>query len=221
MTDDVRQVFYTAKNADEITFQPFPSVKTALTTIPKTLFFVDWDDTCLPCKYYDREKPQQTCHYPGWRAMEETLICAFDTMAKLGQICIVTNADRGWVERSAQNTLQSFWRAHLQHLPIVSAKATYGSPSTSSMVWKSKAFAALIDEHKPHQCISFGDSHDERKAVKGLSDSVRKKSVKFSVQPSVRAVNYQWRKLVEHLPYICQSTDPLDMQLVIERTFKL
>lgn len=214
MTDDVRQVFYNKENADEITFQPFPTVN-PISTTPKTLFFVDWDDTCLPCKYYNRQKPS------GWRQMEKTLIHAFDSMTALGQVCIVTNADHGWVEYSAQNSLQSFWRAHLQNIPIISAKALYGSESTSGMVWKSKAFEALIEEHKPHQCISFGDSHAERKAVKSLNTPSCKKSIKFSVQPSVRVMIHQWRKLVQNLPYICQSPDSLDMQLIVERTFQI
>lgn len=219
-TTAVRQIFHTTES-DEIVFDTVPEVKR--NPMQDTLFFVDWDDTCFPSTYVNLNlhAPNRTLHIPGWSEMEDMLIQAFDTMQKHGKVCIVTNADQGWVERSAQKTLRRLWRQQLCNIDIVSAKAAFRCGDSKPWQWKYDAFRHLIKTHSPAQCISFGDSNSERYALKKISEAVVKKSVKFALRPCVRLVTSQWRELLKHVDFINATKKALDMSLVAEKTFSL
>lgn len=127
---------------------------------PRTVFLLDWDDTCCATSYLERcgvmadldtrveEFAPQLARY--LRLLEQRVLTLLKTAARLGTVMIVTNAGDGWVELSSSRFLpavSAFLQRHERDIKIVSARARYVHAfRTQPLQWKALTFA---DELRP------------------------------------------------------------------------
>jgi len=195
----------------------------------KSIVVFDWDDTLLSSSFLAAQ---------GYRVEGETPASPFDThlqqldcaaralielaLAHADHVCVITNAETGWVELSSQKWLPGV-HSILHQLKIVSARSTYECEHPDSpLQWKVRAFQErlLNEAHPSHDLhvISFGDSHVERQAVhtvtSGLSNA-RTKSVKFAERPTLEQLRCQLITVTSCFSYICQHEGDLDLMLTV------
>mmetsp|Transcript_12941 Transcript_12941/g.15462 ORF Transcript_12941/g.15462 Transcript_12941/m.15462 type:complete len:275 (+) Transcript_12941:98-922(+) len=158
---------------------------------------------------------------------------------KLGSVIIITNAEAGWVEYSSKRFMPRLIPI-LNQTRIVSARSTYerfypGAP----LCWKAAAFAheanvafSQIDSESDQnsstslhsdskssfvgrQIISFGDSNEERTAVKiaaGQLDAIAK-SIKFVDLPTPDQLCQQIETVTGWLQWVIGHTSELDLMM--------
>jgi len=137
---------------------------------------------------------------------------------------VVTNAETGWVQLSAQKFIPLVLPI-LNKLTIISARSTYepmfpGSP----LKWKYYCFQERITALAPpnskreKNVLSFGDSHVEREAVRACTRGMantRTKSVKFAERPSMEQLRRQIELVTNCFAYIHNHEGDLDLQLTV------
>jgi len=169
---------------------------------PAPLFFMDWDDTLLASSFLRGKGYRLDCDFErspevedGLRELEQSICDVLNMAMQLGAVIVVTNAENGWVQLSAQKFVPAVCPL-LQKVKIISARSTYeGSHPENPVKWKYCAFqdnvqAAFGPESKAvKHVVSFGDSNVEREAVRAVTRNItncRTKSVKFAESPSLR-----------------------------------
>mmetsp|Transcript_16362 Transcript_16362/g.32021 ORF Transcript_16362/g.32021 Transcript_16362/m.32021 type:complete len:323 (+) Transcript_16362:22-990(+) len=117
----------------------------AATSELETLIFWDWDDTLL-CSSVLQSGGVRLTHALGEKeraeieALEATVIQCLSVAMSLGTVVVVTNAEQGWVELSAQRFLPGVVDL-LAKVPIVSARTSFeGLYPNSPVQWKLRAF---------------------------------------------------------------------------------
>ncbi len=133
---------------------------------------------------------------------------------------IITNAQTGWVELCVSKFFPSMMDLLTKTVRVVSARSAFerffpGDP----LCWKAAAFA-----HELHQLqkavgmplknvLSFGDSMEERTAVKIAAGQLRSraKSVKFLDAPSPRQLHQQLDVVTNCLEWIWRHNGDLDV----------
>jgi uncharacterized protein (DUF1697 family) len=195
------------------------------------LFLFDWDDTLLASSYLrgkgyrlDAEFQRTPEVEEGLRELEQSILDVLNTAMQLGNIVIVTNAENGWVQMSAQKFVPAAWPL-LSKLKIISARSTYEQTHPNDPVqWKFCAFqenvqSAFGAESKVvKHVVSFGDSQVEREAVRAVTRSVtscRTKSVKFAESPSLRELVRELQLVTNCMTYVVTHDGDLDLQLSI------
>lgn len=197
----------------------------------------DWDDTLMASSWIDREKLLNTPSFADlsaelqaqFGALEEHVGWCLAAALKLGTVVIITNAEAGWVEYSAKRFMPRLLPL-LQTLRVVSARTTYerfypGAP----LCWKAAAFAheanqvfsgvATAGGDAPplaREIISFGDSNEERTAVKiaaGQLDATSK-SIKFVDLPNPEQLRKQVETITSWLTWVCSHNTELDLMLM-------
>lgn len=208
-----------------------PSVETLADT--STLILFDWDDTLLASTHlansnYRLDEPDVLPEtvMQQLSLLEDAVIDMLDLAATLGTVCIITNAETGWVELSCKKFLPRVM-AHVEGLPVVSARSTYEPkhPALPSK-WKLEAFShrisQLCDETSPSKAknvISLGDSHAEREAVRTVTRDMPctlTKSVKFVERPTLEQLLRELQLMVRCFPMICYTQRDLDLALTVE-----
>ena len=124
---------------------------------------------------------------------------------------------------------------------IVSARTSYekfypGQP----LCWKAAAFAHEVNETFQEDCpsvelsdvsstsssdesrreiISFGDSMEERTAVKIVSDQLDStpKSVMFIPAPTPLQIIGQLNMLATHMNFVCEHEESLDLEITVDQ----
>lgn len=160
-------------------------------------------------------------------AAEQLLVNAHS----LGTVVIVTNAERGWVELSAQRWLPSLlWAVQRLDVEIISARSTWEPAGFSSPLdWKRKTFESVITKFyskRIHQSwknvLSIGDSPHEREALQRVTmcgnasrkkGCCRTKAIKFKVRPTPAELAAQLVVLAQHLEHVVMHDDHLDILL--------
>lgn len=147
---------------------------------------------------------------------------------ELGQVVIITNAESGWVEYSSKRFMPRLV-SMLEGVRVVSARSTYerfypGAP----LCWKAAAFAHEAnqlfgaDEKIPagysderRQIISFGDSNEERTAVKIAAGQLgaTAKSIKFVDLPTPEQLCTQVETVTGWLTWVAQHETELDLMM--------
>lgn len=198
----------------------------------QSVIIFDWDDTLMSSSWVDREKLIQIDSFTSlpialqalFSKLEEHVAKCLQAATELGYVIVITNAEAGWVEYSAKRFMPRLIPI-LNQTRIVSARSTYeqfypGSP----LCWKAAAFAheanvvfSLNDSSASlgRQIISFGDSNEERTAVKiaaGQLEAVSK-SIKFVDLPTPDQLCKQIETVTGWLTWVCDHTAELDLMM--------
>jgi len=204
----------------------------------ETLIFLDWDDTLLPSSFlssrgFRLDSGPLDATTAAWLAeCELSVVKVLRLAVSQATVCIVTNAEKGWVELSAQKWMP---RVHEElteslssgSLKIVSARTTYEPRLWNNpLQWKILAFqeelkTRILAGDNPEvakHIISLGDSHVEREAVRTVTRNLvntKTKSVKFAERPSIEQLRRQLELVQNCFDYIHGFDGDLDLMLTI------
>lgn len=196
-----------------------------------TVIFWDWDDTLLCSSFLTRqgygldtdlERPEELERQ--LRELEQSAISVLELTMQFGDVHVVTNAERGWVQLSAQKFLPGLLPL-LERLPVLSARTTFETHFPDSpLSWKFKAFQQklspfLSNVHTYKNILSFGDSHVERQAVHAATrgfPNTKTKSVKFAERPSILQLQRQIDLVFSCFKCIHDHDEDLDLALTIK-----
>ena len=235
------------------------SVKDTLKETTTIIF--DWDDTLLPTSFLSKKDPRFgqstittiTCcffqstittilDYPAQLPQDvldelethQESVCAVLVKAmQCGTVVIITNAETGWVELSAQRFMPRV-APLLAQICVFSARSTYEPMYPDNpLQWKVAAFEQLVGQTQPmnivdteenlmRSVISFGDSTHERDAVRKVTanlGSTFTKSVKFVERPNLEQLRREVDLVRNCLDYICGVRDHLDLMLTTQLLF--
>jgi len=207
------------------------------TPCPDTVIIFDWDDTLLASSFLssrgyrlDSEMEKTPEHEQVEQQLREleSAVTSLLTMAlTYGAVHVVTNAETGWVQLSAQKFMPGLVPL-LSKVTVLSARSTYEPMHPDSpLKWKFFAFQEKLachygGDYKPvgpkKNVISFGDSHVEREAVRAVTRSMamtRCKSVKFAERPSTEQLRRQLELVTNCFHYIHHHDGDLDLQLTV------
>jgi hypothetical protein len=204
-----------------------------------TTIIFDWDDTLLASSFLSAHGFRLDAPLDGLTAEMESHLRQLEksvgnllTMAmSCGQTCIITNAETGWVQLSAQKFMPGVVPL-LSKVKIVSARSTFEAQFPDSpQQWKFQAFSERLNEVFGSQpaaaeapvspmknVLSFGDSHVEREAVHTVTRPMKEtqtKSVKFVERPSIEQLRRQIELVTNCFEYICNHEGDLDLMLTI------
>jgi len=201
-------------------------VDTCLST-DANLIFLDWDDTLLCSSFLSSEGFRLDNNLPtdehtlNQIQELETCVCKVLKMAlSLGTVHVITNAETGWVEMSAQKFFPRTLGL-LSQIKILSARSTYEHMYPDCpMKWK---YCAFLDQLSPYfsdnrfkkkNIVSFGDSQAEREAVlmvtKGVPNT-QTKSVKFAEHPTIEQLQRQVELVLTCFSHIIDHDGDLDL----------
>jgi len=205
---------------------PVPSIELLKGT--ETVIIFDWDDTLLASTYlaskgYRLDNSMARCPVveAQLRQLERSVCSALELALCYGPVHIVTNAEAGWVQLSAQQFIPAVVPI-LDRVNVVSARSTYESTFPNSpLQWKLAAFQQKLGQLSdvyPKNVIAFGDSHVEREAVRCATKAMertRTKSVKFAERPSMEQLQRQLELIVNCFQRIYSHPADLDLMLTI------
>ena len=212
-----------------------PEVAESIEPMAELIF--DWDDTLLPSTWlacqglrldYPTELPQEVV-----TALSEHDDHVYNVLKKAmayGNVVIITNAERGWVEMSAARFMPTT-QLLLSELTVVSARSTYEPEFPDDPLnWKVAAFRAHVEEFcgqfsssSQKNIISFGDSVHERDAIQRVGNDMSNafvKSVKFVERPTLDQLQREVALLNNCMDYICNCRSNLDLMLTIELLYE-
>lgn len=209
-----------------------PAHTMAVSDTNSVLIF-DWDDTLMASSWVDREKLIEIDSFSSlpsalqklFISLEDHVTNCLEQASKLGSVIIITNAEAGWVEYSSKRFMPRLIPL-LNSTRIVSARSTYerfypGAP----LCWKAAAFAheanVVFGKNKSEnntvgrQIISFGDSNEERTAVKIAAGQLKAvpKSIKFVDLPCPEQLIKQLDTVTGWLTWVCEHSSELDLMM--------
>jgi len=205
--------------------------KPDMTPTPKqTVIIFDWDDTLLASSFLSSKGLRlDNDHQPTpdvaeqLQLLERSVITVLNRALEFGDVHIVTNAEAGWVQLSAQKFIPGVVSV-LERVQVISARTTYERLYPEApLKWKYFAFQERLKEktYDSKSCrnvISFGDSHVEREAVRavtrGMSNTVTK-SVKFAERPTMEQLRRQIELVASCFQFIFNHQGDLDLMLTI------
>lgn len=219
-----------------------------------TVIMFDWDDTLLASSFLSARGYRVDCvdtpatlsdssDAAQLRAQEQCVVSLLKLALSYGHVNIVTNAEVGWVELSAQKFMPAVLPL-LSRVTVLSARSTFEPAHPEApLKWKYYAFherlravfgercmesraateaelpalsSVVADLHR--NIVSFGDSHVEREAIRAVTRGVpgwRCKSVKFAERPTVEQLRRQLELVTNCFHYIATHTADLDLQLTV------
>jgi len=197
-----------------------------------TAIFFDWDDTLLSSTFLagrgyrlDSVISHDLDALAQLQQLETAVIGLLTTAMNYGRVHIVTNAETGWVQLSAQKFIPGVLPL-LSKVSILSARSTFEKDHPgNALKWKYCAFQEHLlnlygsfEEKTPKNILSFGDSHVEREAVRaatrGLANA-KTKSVKFTERPSLEQLRRQIDLIANCFHHIHTHDGDLDLQLTV------
>jgi hypothetical protein len=210
-----------------------------------SLIVFDWDDTLIPSGWISKLGLQLNSHSDAIQPHRAQLheisesVCAVLKLAmRFGPVTLITNAETGWVQLSAQ-LFMPLVVPLLCQLTILSARSSYESfYPDDPLRWKQCSFQERLNHMltmprgastaslahnliRTSYVVSFGDSHVEREAARHTArkaSNVRCKSVKFAERPTIEQLRRQQELLCNCLQYIFQHPGDLDLQLTVNTT---
>jgi hypothetical protein len=199
----------------------------------ESLIIFDWDDTLLASSFlsskgYRLDVPLIASSEieADLKKLESTVIQLLNLAMTYGKTCIITNAETGWVQLSAQKFLPGVVPL-LSKIRVLSARSTFEARFPDSPhKWKYHAFTENIHELLPlhmkrrgdRNIMSFGDSHVEREAVQAVTKDhpeTLTKSIKFVERPSMEQLWRQLELVTNCFKDICNHDGDLDLMLTI------
>jgi hypothetical protein len=210
---------------------------------PNTAIMFDWDDTLLASSYLaalgyrlDTSEAATPEVDAQLRALEFTVCTLLTKALSYGHVNIVTNAETGWVQLSAQKFMPLVVPL-LSRVNVISARSTFEPHHPDQpLKWKYFAFqsrlTAVFGASAPgssaswgatglevtKNVVSFGDSHVEREAIRAITRGVagcRTKSVKFAERPTAEQLRRQLELVTNCFHYIHNHDADLDLQLTV------
>jgi hypothetical protein len=203
------------------------------------MIIFDWDDTLLASSFLssrgyrlDTEMEKNNDHAmveAQLRELESSVASLLTLAQQYGSVHVVTNAETGWVQLSAQKFMPGLVPL-LSKVSVLSARSTFEPAHPDApLKWKFFAFQEKLANHYSTEwkstwaggkknVISFGDSHVEREAVRAVTRgmaSTRCKSVKFAERPSTEQLRRQIELVTNCFHYIHQHDGDLDLQLTV------
>lgn len=197
-----------------------------------TVIIFDWDDTLLSSSWLashglrlDTPGPLPAHVQAHMVELQASVISLLESAAVCGRVVIVTNAETGWVELSAQKFMPGVLPL-LSKTRVVSARSTFepvypDSPSD----WKVQAFweevRSTVDEKgvgRPLHALSLGDSIHERQAIHTVTEGLahaRTKSVKFVERPNAEQLKRQVDFVHSCIHELVLHEDNFDLMLTI------
>jgi len=201
-----------------------------LTSNQETEIIFDWDDTLLASSFLSGKgyRLDSTIERTNeidlqLKDLEQSVITVLNLALSYGNVHIITNAETGWVQLSAQKFIPGVVPL-LNKVKVISARSTFeGMFPESPLKWKfyafqeklSKSFSEMKTEKN---IISFGDSHVEREAVRAVTrgwPKTKTKSVKFAERPSMEQLRRQIELVTNCFQYIHSHDSDLDLQLTV------
>jgi hypothetical protein len=220
-----------------------------------TVIMFDWDDTLLASSFLSARGYRVDCDDSSaavsdssdasqLRAQEQCVCALLKLALSYGTVNIVTNAETGWVELSAQKFMPSVLPL-LAKVNVLSARSTFEPAHPEApLKWKYYAFHERLRAVFGETCmesraaeadiataaslglpadmkknvVSFGDSHVEREAIRAVTRGVpgwRCKSVKFAERPTVEQLRRQLELVTNCFHYIATHHADLDLQLTV------
>lgn len=188
-----------------------------------TMIILDWDDTLYPTTWsvsnnIDLTNPKARYKYiRHFEKLDEKLNSLFNTMKRLGDIAIITNAMPEWIQLSLSVLPKT--KTHMNNVAIISAREKY--QNTSKMIyWKKNTF--LEEMHKRSQnkvytnILSLGDAEYEHIALLGLYNlkSIPHKylkSIKFLKSNKYDMVLEQINVIDKNILKLCNLQRHLDL----------
>jgi len=195
----------------------------------ETVIIFDWDDTLLASSFLsgrglrlDSPAEKTSEIDPQLRELEASVVNVLNLALNYGRVHIITNAETGWVQLSAQKFIPAVVPL-LTKVKVLSARSTYENLYPESpLKWKFCAFqeklSKSLEGKTEKNIISFGDSHVEREAVRAVTrglPNTRTKSVKFAERPSMEQLRRQIELVSSCFQYICHHDGDLDLQLTV------
>jgi len=195
----------------------------------ETVIIFDWDDTLLASSFLsgkgirlDSSIDKTSEVEAQLRDLETSVVQVLNLALTFGRVHIITNAETGWVQLSAQKFIPGVVPL-LSKVKVLSARSTYETMYPESpLKWKFCAFqeklAKSLECKTEKNIISFGDSHVEREAVRAVTrglPNTRTKSVKFAERPSMEQLKRQIELVVSCFQYIYHHDGDLDLQLTV------
>lgn len=206
-------------------------------TEPVAELIFDWDDTLLPSTWlasqgfrldFPAELPEDII-----LALSEHDQHVYKVLQKamtFGNVVIITNAERGWVEMSAARFMPTT-QLLLSEITVISARSNYEPEFPDDPLnWKISAFRAQIEDFNGQtspstekNIISFGDSVHERDAIQHVGNDMLNtfvKSVKFVERPTLDQLQREVALLNNCMDYVCNCRSNLDLMLTIELLYE-
>mmetsp|Transcript_85088 Transcript_85088/g.244211 ORF Transcript_85088/g.244211 Transcript_85088/m.244211 type:complete len:282 (-) Transcript_85088:213-1058(-) len=205
-----------------LTGQESPSSAPAPAPVRKLqrVIIFDWDDT-LMCSSFLLRSPHELATSTVSIALLNALALEVKELLhlakRLGSVYIITNAEEGWVQKSALTYMPAVFPA-LEGVNIVSARTRFEFqwPNLQG-VWKKRAFLELrkhIDSTRPVDVIAIGDMPYEIAAAKALGrklPNARVKTVKFRTEPTPCALLKEVRYVTKELERIVNLPDSVEL----------
>lgn len=173
----------------------------------QNIFVFDWDDT-LYCTSYFGNRPLTTLP-----AQCRAAVLALDAVVShlllkavwYGDVFIITNSERGWVEASAREALPKTYQVILQkNIQVISARNEYENMFPYDMYrWKLEAFLSLqrkFDKDVMTNLVALGDSELEIRAANVLSQKFNEsiiKTVKLKEHPRIDELIRQQKAILD------------------------
>ena len=130
--------------------------------------------------------------------LENLLFTFFDEIQHLGDVFIVTNSQRGWVELSCCQFIPRVW-AWLKNFPIISARFDHESSfPNDAYMWKYTAFQKCI-QRRHKSIVSFGDCPNDLKITQQIGREYRLQTKFFKFvhgQPNISTLNKQLSSVI-------------------------
>ena len=172
-----------------------------------SIIIFDWDDTLLPTSFlvskgiFDSDIVYTKYEKQKFIELEDLILQLLTLAVDKGDVYIITNSDKGWVEYSSRIFYPSISNI-LKKIKIISAKSKFQDKfPDDSRQWKINTFINLtndINVRKITNIICSGDSVFEIEAAKILASKFSEafiKTIKFKENPDLTEV-YKQLKLV-------------------------
>jgi len=173
-----------------------------------SLIIFDWDDTLLPTSFltpggvFNEDITLSESEQDKMLKLEQSVLTLLNETVEKGNVYIITNAGKGWVEYSAKRFYPSIVDV-LSKIKIISARGEYEKiyPGNSRQ-WKIQAFLNLlnyVDVKLVTNIICIGDSLFEMEAGRILASKFTEafiKTIKFREAPKLD-------ELIKQLKLVC------------------
>ena len=194
-----------------------------------SIIILDWDDTLLPTSFlspggiFNLDIKLSKNDSEKLTKIEKEVSNLLNSAIEKGEVFIITNADKGWVEFSASKFYPSIIGI-LSKIKIISAREEYGNvfPGDSAK-WKIQTFLDLqkyINLNLVTNLLCFGDSIIEIKAGKILASKFREafiKTIKFKEAPKLDDLFKQLNLVNQQFNFIYSSVKNLTIKVEKKR----
>ena len=194
-----------------------------------SIIILDWDDTLLPTSFlspggiFNLDIKLSKNDSEKLAKIEKEVSNLLNSAIEKGEVFIITNADKGWVEFSANKFYPSIIGI-LSKIKIISAREEYGNvfPGDSAK-WKIQTFLDLqkyINLNLVTNLLCFGDSIIEIKAGKILASKFREafiKTIKFKEAPKLDDLFKQLNLVNQQFNFIYSSVKNLTIKVEKKR----